>query len=139
MVQNTTQLAPTGPVTSWNHRANAAGELDLLPWEQEMVDTVNAFIASRDPAERAEIMKRYQKLYTENAYGVGLVAYPGALVINKRFANIPAGAPIFQFNWAEDNIMRERVYVPEDQQQDYELHPNTLPGEPGGEGPVSAS
>jgi len=140
VVQNTTQLAPTGPTTSWNHRANEEGELDLLPWEQEMVDAVNAFIASRDPAERQELMKTYQRLVTENLYGVGLVAYPGALVINKRFANIPAGAPIFQFNWAEDNIIRERVFVPADAQGDHELHPDTLPGPMGiGEGPVSAS
>ena len=55
-------------------------------------------------------MKQYQKIYTENVYGIGLTQYPGALIINKRFANIPAGAPIFMFNWAEDNIIRERVY-----------------------------
>jgi peptide/nickel transport system substrate-binding protein len=40
------------------------------------------------------------------------------------------------FNWAEDNIIRERVFVPEDKQGDYELHPETLPGAPGGAGPV---
>jgi peptide/nickel transport system substrate-binding protein len=83
-------------------------------------------------------MKQYQKLYTENVYGIGLTQYPGALIINKRFANIPAGAPIFMFNWAEDNIIRERVWVPADKQHpEYELHPNTLPGAPGGPGPVS--
>ncbi len=139
VVQNTTELAPVGPATSDYHRANPAGELDLLPWEQEMVDVVNAFIASRDPDERQELMRQYQRLSTENLSGVGLVAYPGALVINKRFANIPPGTPIIQFNWAEDSIMRERVFVPEDRQQDLELHPETLPGAPGGEGPVSAS
>ena len=135
VVQNTPQLAPTGPRTSWNHRANEAGELDLLPWEQELVDTVNAFIASQDADERSELMKEFQKIYTENLYGVGLTAYPGALIINKRFANIPPGAPIFMYNWAEDNIIRERVYVPEDQQQNYELHPDTLPGD---DGPITA-
>jgi peptide/nickel transport system substrate-binding protein len=31
------------------------------------------------------------------------------------------------------------VFVPEDQQQDHELHPNTLPGAPGSAGPISAS
>ena len=62
-------------------------------------------------------MKEYQKIYTENVYGVGLTQYPGALIINKRFANIPPGAPIFMFNWAEDNIIRERVFVPMDKQQ----------------------
>jgi peptide/nickel transport system substrate-binding protein len=76
-------------------------------------------------------MKKYQKLYTENVYSVGLTQYPGALIINKRFANIPAGAPIFMFNWAEDNIIRERVFVPADKQSDNELHPETLPGAPG--------
>jgi peptide/nickel transport system substrate-binding protein len=83
-------------------------------------------------------MKQYQRLYTENVYGPGLTAYPGALIINKRFANIPPGAPIFMFNWAEDNIIRERVFVPEGARQDHELHPGTLPGAPGSDGPVTA-
>ena len=112
--------------------ANAAGEMDLLPYEQSMVDAVNAFIATRDPAERVALTKTYQKLYTENLDGIGLTAYPGALIINKRFANIPAGAPIFMYNWAEDNIIRERVFVPADKQIDAELHKGELPGPLGG-------
>jgi peptide/nickel transport system substrate-binding protein len=138
-VQNTSFLASIGPTSSRSHMANGAGELDLLPFEEEMARVVNAFISSRDPAERAELMKEYQKLYTENIYAVGLTAYPGALIINKRFANIPAGAPIFMYNWAEDNIIRERVFVPEDRQLDAELHPDTLPGELGGPGPVGVN
>jgi peptide/nickel transport system substrate-binding protein len=139
VVQNTAQLAPTGPTTGWNHKANGAGALDLLPFEEEMVKTVNTFIGSRDPAERVELMKAYQKLYTENLYGIGLTAYPGALIINKRFSNIPAGAPIFMYNWAEDNIIRERVWVAADKQIGAELHPNTLPGKLGDPGPVAAN
>src|SRR6218665_516075 len=127
----TATLAPTGPRTSWLHRGGTDGTVDLLPYEQQMVDTVNAFIKSSDMDERKELMKTYQKLYTENVNSVGLTQYPGALIINKRFANIPAGAPIFMFNWAEDNIIRERVFVPADKQGDYELHPETLPGAPG--------
>ena len=138
VVQNTDKLAPVGPATAINHRANAAGELDLLPFEEAMVKDVNAFIGSRDPAERIALMKDYQKLYTENLFGIGLTAYPGALIVNKRFANIPAGAPIYMYNWAEDNIIRERVFVPADKQIDAELHPDTLPGELGGAGPVMA-
>jgi peptide/nickel transport system substrate-binding protein len=138
VVQNTVQLAPTGPRIFWSHRAGTDGTLDLLPFEQELVDTVNAFIATADPEERAELMKTWQRIYTENVYSAGLTQYPGALIINKRFANIPPGAPIFMYNWAEDNIIRERVYVPADAQQDYELHPETLPGEPGlNNGPIA--
>ncbi|MGN6159679.1 MAG: ABC transporter substrate-binding protein, partial [Devosia sp.] len=138
VVQNTANLAPTGPQTSYFHRAGTDGTVDLLPFEKDMVDVVNKFIAEPDPAKRADLMKQYQKLYTENVYTVGLTQYPGALIINKRFANIPPGAPIFMFNWAEDNIMRERVFVPTDKQKNYELYPKTLPGAPGlGNGPIS--
>jgi peptide/nickel transport system substrate-binding protein len=138
VVQNTPQLAPTGPRTSYSHMANGAGELDLMPFEQEMVDTVNAFVASHDAEERMDLMKTFQKLYTENLFGIGLTQYPGALIINKRFSNIPAGTPIMMYNWAEDSIFRERVWVAADAQRDYELHPDTLPGEPGSSGPVTA-
>ena len=138
VVQNTASLAPTGPQTSWFHRAGSDGTVDLLPFEKNLVDVVNNFVAEQDPAKRADLMKQYQKIYTENAYAIGLTQYPGALIINKRFANIPAGAPIFMFNWAEDNIIRERVFVAKDKQQNYELYPKTLPGAPGvGNGPVS--
>lgn len=136
VVQGTASLAPTGPRTSYFHRGGSDGSVDLLPFEQEMVDVVNKFIASSDNAERADLMKQYQKLYTENVYSAGLTQYPGALIINKRFANVPDGTPIFMFNWAEDSVMRERLYVPADKQGDYELFPETLPGAPGGAGPV---
>ncbi len=139
VVQNTTALAPTGPTTSAHHKANGKGELDLLDYEKDMVDTVNKFIGSRDPAERISLMKHYQSVYTTNLDGIGLTAYPGALIINKRFANIPAGAPIFMYNWAEDNIIRERVFVPKDKQIKAELHPDTLPGKPGDPGAISAN
>ena len=62
---------------------------------------------------------------------MGLTAYPGALIVNKRFANIPLGAPIFMCNWAEDNIIRERVFVPADRQIGAELHPGELAGKLG--------
>ncbi|HEY9011966.1 MAG TPA: ABC transporter substrate-binding protein [Devosia sp.] len=132
VVQNTPALAPTGPQIALHHRAGKDGSLDLLPFEQEMVDVVNKFTTTKDSAERVDLMKQYQKLYTENVWAIGLTQYPGALIINKRFANIPPGAPIYMYNWAEDNIIRERVYVPADQQHpEYELQKDTLPGAPG--------
>jgi len=137
VVQNTEQLAPTGPRTSWHHRAPEGGQLDLMPFEQQLVDVVNKFISSQDKNERAELMKQYQKIYTSNVNTVGLTEYSGALIINKRFSNIPSGAPIFMFNWAEDTIIRERVFVKADKQGDYELFPEQLPGKPGGNGPMN--
>jgi peptide/nickel transport system substrate-binding protein len=137
VVQNTPQLASTGPRTSWNHRVPEGGQLDLMPFEQELVDIVNKFIASSDNDERTDLMKQYQKVATTNVNSVGLTEYPGALIVNKRFSNIPVGAPIFMFNWAEDTIIRERVFVAADKQGDYELFPQQLPGKPGEKGPMN--
>ncbi|WP_426238514.1 ABC transporter substrate-binding protein [Pararhizobium sp. DWP1-1-3] len=137
VVQNTPQLAATGPRTSWNHRVPEGGQLDLMPFEQELVDIVNKFIASNDNDERTELMKQYQKVATTNVNSVGLTEYPGALIVNKRFSNIPVGAPIFMFNWAEDTIIRERVFVAANKQGDYELFPQQLPGKPGEKGPMN--
>lgn len=140
VVQNTQKLAPMGPQIARGHRAGPDGTLDLLPFEQEMVNTVDAFVATADAGERVELMKTYQKLYTENLFGIGLTQYPGALIINKRFDNVPPGTPILQFNWAEDGLIRERLFVPEADQSSNELHANTLPGEPGkGNGPLASN
>ncbi|WP_337267263.1 ABC transporter substrate-binding protein [Oryzifoliimicrobium ureilyticus] len=135
VVQNTEQLAAVGPRTSWNHRAGKDGQLDLMPFEKDLADIVSKFITSQDQNERVELMKKFQKVSTENINMVGLTEYPGALIINKRFSNIPEGTPIFMFNWAEDSIIRERVFVAADKQQKYELFANTLPGKPGEKGP----
>ena len=68
VVQNTAALAPTGPRITRHHRAGTDGTLDLLPFEQEMVDIVNKFNVSLDAGERVELMKQYQKLHTENVW-----------------------------------------------------------------------
>ncbi|RWM39646.1 ABC transporter substrate-binding protein [Mesorhizobium sp.] len=136
VVQNTEQLAPVGPKTSWNHRAPESGEVDLMPFEKDLVDIVNKFVSTQDNDERASLMKKFQEISTGNVYNVGLTEYPGALIVNKRFSNIPQGTPIFMFNWAEDSIIRERVFVKADKQAKYELFPQELPGKPGDKGPM---
>lgn len=136
VVQNTEQLAPVGPRTSWNHRAAEGGQVDLMPFEKDMVDIVNKFTTSKDNDERVALMKQFQKISTGHLYNIGLTEYPGALIINKRFSNVPPGTPIFLFNWAEDSIIRERLWVAADKQGKYELFPQELPGAPGSAGPI---
>ena len=130
-VQDTGRLAPIGPTSTFFHQAGADGKVDVMDFEQSLVDTVNKFVASSDAKERLELMKTYQKTATENVYTAGLTVYPGALIINKRFSNIAPGAPIFMYNWAEDNIIRERVFVAADKQSKNELFVDALPGVPG--------
>lgn len=136
VLQGASALAPTGPSIHRQHRAGPDGTLDLLPFEVELVDIVHAFIDTADPSERVALMRSYQEIYTTNVYGVGLTQFPSALVLAKRLANVPPGTPVLMFNYAEDSIMRERLFVPTDRQADYELYPRGLPGPPGTRGPV---
>ncbi|MEO9168101.1 MAG: ABC transporter substrate-binding protein [Aestuariivirga sp.] len=138
-VQQTDHLAPIGPNTTDFHKAGTDGKVDMMDFEQKLVDIVNKFIGAKDSKDRVALMKEFQKISTENVYKAGLTVYPGALLINKRFSNVAPGAPIFMYNWAEDNIIRERVFVAADKQSKNELFPDTLPGKPGsapGEGLV---
>ena len=128
VIQDASRLAPIGPQTSWNHKAAGAdGQVELMDFEGDLVDIVRKAIATNDNAERAELMKDFQKTFTQNVYGIGLANYPGALIVNKRFRNVTPGTPILAFQWAEDGAIRERMYVPEEEQGDFELQPGTLP------------
>lgn len=128
VVQGADALAPTGPYTHAFHRAGPDGRLDLLPHERTMVAIVQDFIASGDEATRRALMSRYQAVSTGNVNAVGLIQFPGGILIDRRFANVPETTPLIMFNWAEDAIMRERLFVPKARQGDYELRPHTLPG-----------
>lgn len=128
VVQGADALAPTGPFTHAYHRAGPSGRLDLLPHERRMLDLVRAFIATPDQGQRRRLMRLYQQVSTENVDAAGLIQFSGGVLIDKRFANVPVGTPVIMFNWAEDAIMRERLWVPRARQSGYELRPHTLPG-----------
>ncbi len=128
VVQGASALAPMGPHTHKFHRAGPSGELDLLPYETEMVRLTEAFIRTDNGAERQRLMSRYQSISTTQVNEVGLIQFPGGVMIDKRFANVPPGTPTIMFNWAEDALMRERLFVPTARQSHYELLPGRLPG-----------
>ncbi|MEN8832126.1 MAG: ABC transporter substrate-binding protein [Pacificibacter sp.] len=85
---------------------------DRLDFEAELETAFNAFNASNDAAERAQLAKDMQKLMTENVYYIGTVQVPAALLVNKRVRNAHPGTPVFMYEWAEDSVMRERLWTP---------------------------
>lgn len=108
------------------HPVGSDGNRTLFDWEKEMVDAMNVIQTTWDPVEAANAAKMIQKNWTENVYTIGLVQAPAALLINKRINNAHPGTPVFMYNWAEDNIVRERLWTPAEEQIG-ELLPNTIP------------
>ncbi|WP_421724197.1 ABC transporter substrate-binding protein [Bauldia sp.] len=107
------------------HPVGDDGNRDLFDFEVEMVEAMNAFQSAWDPADRAQAARDIQRLWTENVYTVGLVQAPAALLVNKRIRNAHPGTPVFMFDWAEEGIIRERLWTPKDEQLQ-ELLPGTI-------------
>ncbi len=97
-----------------------------MSFEAELGGLVDKFNSTDDAAKQTEYANRMQQLLTENVYNVGLVQVPAALLVNKRVRNAHPGTPVFMYEWAEDGVVRERLWVPADQQM-AELLPGTVP------------
>ncbi len=115
----------SGNCPDW-HQTDDDGNRNLFDWEREMVDAVNTIQQTWDSTEAAEAARVIQRNWTENVYTVGLTQAPAALLINKRIRNAHPGTPVFMFEWAEDGVVRERLWASADDQID-ELLPDTIP------------
>ena len=120
-------LAPLSQQSVRYHRGSSEHPLELLDFEKELVDIVNQLQATRDAEEKVELMTQYNEIFTENNYAIGLVAAPGALILNKRIRNATSGTPILAYQWADGSLIRERLWVPKEEQLS-EIFPGTVPG-----------
>ena len=116
-------VSPNGPGM---HLADTSGARNLLPFEEDMVNAYNRLAASWDPNEIKSAASEILRLWTSNVYTIGLVQAPAALLVNKRIKNAHPGVPVFMFEWAEDSLIRERLWTPRDQQL-AELLPGVIP------------
>ncbi|MCX5497711.1 ABC transporter substrate-binding protein [Kaistia dalseonensis] len=128
-VLNLEQLAPVAWGAPYRHLGTSTTPQNLLPFEKDLLAIVAKVRTEPDPAKRSELFREYNKISTENIYSIGLIEVPGAIIVNKRFNNVPPGTPILSYAWGEEGSMRERFWVPTDLQgQVPELAPKTLPG-----------
>ena len=119
-----TDLAPL--TREFNFHREGAEPRELLDFEQELVDIVNAFCAEPDTNVRLEQMAEYNRIVTDNVYFVGVFVGRYGLASAKRFNNVPAGMPVFMYQWTWDNVMAEQVWVAPEEQID-QLRPGVIP------------
>jgi ABC-type transport system substrate-binding protein len=126
-LQQPDSIAPLHSKAPRWHRGSDDHPQHLLPFEEQLRDLISAALSEPDPARKAELMSSFNRVFTDNVYMLGLTTAPGALVVNKRIRNVPPGMPIVAYQWAEDAIMRERLWL-DDTVAVPELRPHTLPG-----------
>ena len=83
-----------------------------------LVEKAKDILSTNDLSEVASLARDIQRVRTENVYTVGLIQAPAALLINKRIKNNHPGAPVYMYEWAEDGVMRPRLYTPKADQLD---------------------
>jgi peptide/nickel transport system substrate-binding protein len=109
-----TGLAPIGSTFGWHREGSEPRELQ--PFEQELVDLALEYRDTYDAAKRKELMSRYNQIFTENLYDIGIWVGRYGLGLAKRSMNVYPGTPAFMYAWVEDAIMLETVWTPEDEQ-----------------------
>jgi peptide/nickel transport system substrate-binding protein len=118
-------LAPlTRQTPNWNREGDTPRV--LRDWEQELVDIVNQYCVERDPVTRKDLINQYNHIFTMHNYNIGIVVGRYGLALAKRFQNVPAGTPVFMYDWVENGLMYEQVWTPVDQQLP-QVRPNTIP------------
>ncbi len=122
-----TRCTDLGPVTKeYSFHREGAEPRELLDFEQDLIDIVTAFCAEPDTEVRIQQMAEYNRIVTENVYFVGVFVGRYGLAAAKRFNNVPAGMPVFMYQWTWDNVMAEQVWVaPEDQIE--QIRPGVIP------------
>ena len=119
-----TDLAPVTKEFSF-HREGSEPR-NFMPFEEELIDIVNRFCIEPDTDVRKELMAEYNRISTENIYFVGVFVGRYGLAAAKRFKNIPAGMPVFLYDWTWQNSMPEQVWVDPGEQLD-QIRPGVIP------------
>jgi peptide/nickel transport system substrate-binding protein len=123
-----TRADDLGPVRkerpAWHYEGDEPR--NLQPFEQELVDIINEFVLEPDEAKRNELMREYNRIFTENVYNVGVVIGRYGLALAKRFQNIPIASPTFLYHWTWGNVSPEQVWVMPEEQLD-QIQPGVIP------------
>ncbi len=117
------------PVADWCpfwHQADDDGARVLLDVETELLQAWQAMFWSNDPEVVTDNANTLQSLWSKDVYTIGLIQTPEAILINKRIQNVPDAMPPIMFQWPENTIMRERLWVQPAQQLPERL-PNSIP------------
>jgi peptide/nickel transport system substrate-binding protein len=110
-----TELAPTTKTGFFWHKEGTEPR-ELQPFEQQLIDIMNEYRDTYDPAARKELMKEYNKIFTENVYSIGVFSGRYGLGLAKRVKNVPAGTPVFMYTWVEDAILLDTLWTPVEEQ-----------------------
>jgi peptide/nickel transport system substrate-binding protein len=121
---NVTGMAPLTKNFVWHREGDKPRQ--LMDFEQSLIDIMNKYRSTFDPAGRKDLMKQYNNIFTQNVYDLGVFVGRYGLGIAKRVKNIPDGTPVFMYTWVDDAVLLDTLWTPADQQLK-QNRPDTIP------------
>jgi peptide/nickel transport system substrate-binding protein len=123
-----TRVTDMAPMTATSPEWHRQGDVPrkMQPFEEDLVRIVTEYRDTYDSDKRKELMFDYNKIFTENVYGIGIFVGRYGLGLSKRVQNVPPGAPVFMYTWVEDAILLDTLWTPVGEQLP-QNRPETLP------------
>ena len=95
-------------VFSMHYKAKTSG--DLLPFETELNRICTAFSKETDAAKQRQAMADYNRIWTENAYNIGVVTVSYGMLLNKYMKNVQPGLPVNVYSWGHQSMFMEQLW-----------------------------
>ncbi len=121
---NPQALAPMTKTFVWHYEGENPRQ--LMDFEQSLIDIMQKYRSTFDPAARKELMKQYNNIATQNVYNMGVFVSRYGLGTAKRVKNIPDGTPVFMYTWVEDAVLLDTLWTPTADQLK-QNRPDTIP------------
>jgi len=121
---NPTALAPITKNFNWHREGEKPRE--MLDFEKQLADIVNKYRSTFDTEGRKDLMKQYNKIFTQNVFNLGVFVGRYGLGLAKRSKNVADGLPVFLYTWVEEAVLLDTIWSPADQQLP-QNRPETIP------------
>ena len=90
---------------------------DAMPFENELNQICAKFAVETDAARQRQLMADYNRVWTENAYNIGVVTCTYGMLLNKYMKNVQPGLPVNVYSWGHQSMFMEQLYYEPAQQR----------------------
>jgi peptide/nickel transport system substrate-binding protein len=102
-------ISPLGDNVLGNHYKIVSSG-DALPFENDMNRIAREFSMATDPAKQKQLMADFNRIYTENAYTIGVVTATYGMLLNKNIKNIQPGLITNLYSWGHQSMFMEQIW-----------------------------
>jgi len=83
---------------------------DAMPFENDLNAICVNFAKETDPAKQKDLIGQWNRVWTENAYNIGVVTCTYGMLLNKYMKNVQPGLPVNVYSWGHQSMFMEQLW-----------------------------